>query len=196
MIAFSIAYSLQRHFSIILLTIMKYIALLRGVNAWSKNRVAMNTLKNIFEVSGYTHVRTYVNSGNVIFESDETQEKLQNEIPKKLQNEFGFDIKTLIKNEDEIIKIALSIPRSWKNDAEQRTDVAYLFPEVDWAKTRDELPINSEYIDVRYVKGALIWNVRRRDYNKSKLNAIIRSDAYQYMTVRNANTARYLAGMK
>ena len=156
----------------------------------------MNTLKNIFEVSGYTHVRTYVNSGNVIFESDETQEKLQNEIPKKLQNEFGFEIKTLIKNADEITKIALSIPLYWKNDSEQRTDVAYLFPEIDFVKTRDELPINKAYIDVRYVKGALIWNVMRTYYSKSKLNAIISSKEYQYMTVRNVNTARYLAGME
>lgn len=116
----------------------------------------MKKLKNLFEIWGYTQVVTYINSGNVVFESDREQEILQ--------NEFGFDFKTLIKNEDEIMKIALSIPLSWKNDSEQRTDVAYLFPEIDFVKTRDELPINSAYIDVRYVKGALIWNVKRTNY--------------------------------
>ena len=48
---------------------MKYIALLRGINISGKNKIAMNELKNEFIILGYKEVTTYLNSGNVVFES-------------------------------------------------------------------------------------------------------------------------------
>jgi uncharacterized protein (DUF1697 family) len=108
--------------------------------------------------------------------------------------EFGFEIPTLIKTEQEMKKIADAIPSGWRNDAAQRTDVAYLFPEADSKKTVDELPVNRKYVDVRYVKGAVYWNMDKKNYSRSRLNKIIGHRLYQLMTMRNVNTARYLAG--
>lgn len=172
---------------------MKYIALLRGINVGGNRKVEMKRLKNLFESLGYTNVVTYLNSGNVIFESNTNQETLQKEIPKELKKEFGFEIQTLIKNKKEVIRIAKSIPKEWQNDSEQKTDVAYLFPEIDSKKTIDEFPVKKEFIDMRYIKGAIIWNIKKKEYNKSHLNKIISLKQYQLMTVRNVNTARYLA---
>ena len=175
---------------------MKYFALLRGINVGGNRKVEMKRLKNLFQSLGYANVVTYLNSGNAIFESDIMLNDLQIEIPKKLKEEFGFNIQTLIKTEKEIKRIAKAIPNQWKNDSEQKTDVAYLFPEIDTKKTINELPVKREFIDIRYVKGAIIWNVLKREYNKSHLNKIIGLKLYQMMTVRNVNTARHLAGMK
>ncbi len=50
---------------------MKYIALLRGINVGGKNKVSMNDLKLCFENAGFKNVVTYINSGNVIFDSEE-----------------------------------------------------------------------------------------------------------------------------
>lgn len=91
-------------------------------------------------------------------------------------------------------KIANIIPTEWQNDSSQRSDVAYLFPEIDSKKTMYDLPVNKEFMDIHYVKGAIYWNIDRKNYNKSHLNKIISHKLYQYMTVRNVNTARYLAG--
>jgi uncharacterized protein (DUF1697 family) len=154
----------------------------------------MKRLKTLFEFLGYTNVSTYLNSGNVIFETDKKQEDIQIEIQNSIHKEFGFEIETLVKNEEEVRKIADAIPKGWKNDSEQKSDVAYLFKEVDSVKTMDDLPIKKEFIDIRYVKGAIIWNVKREEYNKSHINKIISHKLYQFMTVRNVNTARYLAG--
>lgn len=175
---------------------MKYIALLRGINVGGNRKVEMKGLINLFESLGYANVTTYLNSGNVIFESDLKQEALQKEIPKALKKEFGFQIQTLIKNEKEVKKIAAAIPEEWENDSEQKTDIAYLFPEIDSKETLEELPIKKEFIDIRYVNGAIIWNVKKKEYNKSHLNKIISLKQYQLMTIRNVNTARYLAGIK
>ncbi len=172
---------------------MKYIALLRGINVGGNRKVEMKRLKKLFESLGYSSVITYLNSGNAIFESNTKQATLQKEIPKELKKEFGFEIPTLVKTEKEMKKISGSIPKNWRNNYVQRTDVAYLFPEIDSIKIIDEIPVKKEFIEVRYIKGAICWNVRRENVYKSHLAKIISHRLYKSMTVRNVNTARFLA---
>jgi uncharacterized protein (DUF1697 family) len=172
---------------------MKYIALLRGINVGGNLKVEMKKLKIYFESIGCTNVSTYINSGNVFFESDETREHLRKKVEAGFENEFGFDIPLLIKTKQEIKKIADAIPQAWQNDAEQRTDVAYLFEEIDSKEIVDLLPIKKELVEIKYIKGAVFWNVKRADVMKSRLAKIISHTLYKSMTVRNVNTARYLA---
>ena len=49
---------------------MVYVALLRGVNVGGANKVDMKELKNVFEAAGMTSAKTYINSGNVVFATD------------------------------------------------------------------------------------------------------------------------------
>ena len=105
-----------------------------------------------------------------------------------------IDARVLVKTGPELRRIARAIPPEWQNDAAYRSDVAYLFPEVDSRTILAELPVKQEYVDVRYTKGAIFWFVDRRDYNRSRLNRLIGHQYYQLMTVRNVNTARALAG--
>lgn len=172
---------------------MKYIALLRGINAGGNRRVEMKKLKILLESLGYTNVLTYINSGNVYFESNKKLAVISKNIEKKLKKEFGFDIPTLVKTQTNMQRIINIIPKNWKNDSTQKSDVAYLFKKIDSKKTLGELPIKKEYIDIRYTKGAIYWNVSRENYNKSQLNKIISHKLYQLMTIRNINTARFLA---
>ncbi|MDC7235247.1 MAG: DUF1697 domain-containing protein [Spirochaetales bacterium] len=173
---------------------MEYIALLRGINVGGNRKVEMKRLKALFEASGYTEVSTYLNSGNVLFSSSREQGSVQKEIPGLLQKEFGFEISTLILNRKDARRIAEAIPPEWENNAEQKTDIAYLFPEIDSPDTIEKLPLMKEYMDIRYVKGAIIWNIQKKEYNKSRLSKITGTREYQLMTVRNVNTARFLAG--
>lgn len=172
---------------------MKYIALLRGINVGKTKRIDMKQLKLIFENIGYTGVSTYINSGNIIFESPENIKSINDEITSKLSDNFGYPVPLLIKTSRDLKSIVKKIPSSWLNDDIQRTDVAFLFSEIDSDKVINELPVRKEFIDVRYVKGAIFWNLKRENYNKSHLNKIISHKFYQYMTIRNINTVRYLA---
>lgn len=172
---------------------MKYTALLRGINVGGKNKVEMKRLKDIFESLDCINVSTYINSGNVFFESDQIRGRLHKKIMRSLRNEYGFQIPLLIKTQQEIRRIADAIPLNWKNDSEQKTDVAFLFREIDFEGTADSLPVKKEFINLKYVEGAIIWNVKREFLNKSQLTKIIGHPLYQFMTVRNVNTARFLA---
>lgn len=173
---------------------MRYIALLRGINVGGNKSVNMKRLKTLFESMGFLNVSTYLNSGNVIFDSDKRRDMVKKQIETSIEEEFGFEVTTLVKTQEEMRVIAEAIPQEWQNDDTHKTDVAYLFPEIDSELTIDTLPIKREYIDIRYVKGALFWNVSRKDYNKSQINKIIGQRIYQKMTVRNVNTARHLGG--
>lgn len=175
---------------------MRYIALLRGINVGGNHTVGMKGLAALFESLGCSNVSTYINSGNVFFESKESRKAFTMKIRAGLSREYDFEIPVLIKTEAEMRSIADAIPEEWRNNATHKTDVAYLFPEIDSERILDELPVNKEFIDVRYVSGAIYWTVDRSNYNKSNLNKIISHRLYQYMTIRNINTARFLAERK
>lgn len=175
---------------------MQFIALLRGINVGGNQKIEMKKLKALFESQGFTNVSTYINSGNIFFDSNESPEILQKKIVASIKKEFGFDVPTLVKTKEEIKIIAAAIPKIWLNDTEQRTDVAYLFKEIDSKDTVDLLPIKKELINVRYAKGAIIWNVQRKNVTKSRLAKIISHKLYKFMTLRNVNTARFLAENK
>jgi uncharacterized protein (DUF1697 family) len=172
-----------------------YIALLRGINVGTTKRLDMQKLKVLLESMGHTNVVTYINSGNVIFQSTLQPDAIRAEMEKAMKKSFGHEISTLIKSAKEMQQIVDAIPAGWKNDTAHRTDVAYLFEEIDSKKVIGELPFKTEFIDVRYTKGALIWHVDRKNYNKSHLNKLIGHKYYQLMTVRNVNTARKLVEM-
>jgi uncharacterized protein (DUF1697 family) len=155
----------------------------------------MKDLKLLFEKNGYSEVTTYINSGNIIFDSGSSEEALQNEVEELLFTGFDQRIRALILNRRKIVSISDTIPPEWNNDDSQKTDVAYLFKEANSEKTMELLPVNRDLIRLIYVDGAIIWNVDRKDYNKSKLNKIISHKIYKDMTVRNVNTARYLASV-
>ncbi len=106
---------------------MQYLALLRGINVGGKGIVKMVELKESFEKAGYTNVRTYINSGNVLFESVETDtEKLEKDVENLLQQNF-FAIMTVVVSKKKVHKILESMPHSWKND-DLRKYVAFVKP--------------------------------------------------------------------
>lgn len=170
-----------------------YIALLRGINVGGNNKIEMPRLKKAFEVLGFINVSTYINTGNVIFET-RTQEKrkLAEIIEKELLKTFGFEIKTVVQTKNEIQKISKAIPFSWENNSEQKTDVLFLWEEFDTKKTLDLIASNPDVDTLIYVSGAIVWNVQKSDYGKSGMKKFIGTKVYKHMTARNVNTVRRL----
>ncbi len=172
---------------------MQYVLLLRGINVGGKNMMDMGQLKELLIRSGCRAVDTYLNSGNALLEADAPRDVLQRDLETAMQAAFGFTVPTLLKERREVEEIAAAVPPAWRNDAGQRTDVAYLFPAIDGKETLELLPVKREYVDVLYVRGAVIWHLLRENLNRSRLSNVVGSSLYQQMTVRNVNTARFLA---
>lgn len=174
---------------------MRIVGLLRGINVGNSVKVPMKDLKSLIENTGATDVVTYLNSGNVVFSSELDMHTLQVQIEKALEDRFGKTIPLLLLSDSHIKAIRDSIPDDWENNEHEQTYIAYLFPEVDRASLIDELPIKHHLIEFRYAPSAIIWNIKRENYNKSQISKIVSHKAYGKMTTRNVNTARKLADL-
>ncbi len=88
-----------------------YIAMLRGINVGPGKIVKMERLRASFEALGFDGVKTYVQSGNVIFESEQKSPAgLSNKIEEKIQRDFGFTVPVLLKTSKEIDQIVSDNP--------------------------------------------------------------------------------------
>jgi uncharacterized protein (DUF1697 family) len=172
---------------------VKYVALLRGINVGAGARVPMSSLKALFDELGLTDVSTYLNSGNVVFCSDLGRPELTKLIEDALQRSFGQRVPALVKTSAEMSAIANSIPEAWTSGPGEQTYVAYLFDDVDDPGLVDDLPVKRQYMSIFYTPGAIVWNIKRADYNRSQITKIATHHSYGSMTTRNVNTARRLA---
>ena len=171
-----------------------YVALLRGINVGGNNRVEMPKLKKVFESLGYSNVSTYINTGNVIFETDPTDAgTLVAIIEKALKKHFGFAVRAVVRDAKAVKKLAKSIPADWDNGTEQRTDVLFLWDEFDTKKSLALIAVTPGVDTLRYVPGAILWNMKREGYSKSGMRKFIGTAVYKNMTARNVNTVRKLA---
>ena len=81
----------------------RYIALLRGVNISGKNKVPMAELKPGFEALGFSDVRTWQNSGNVVFSGEKTEPAaLTGQIEGMIQRRFGLEIPVFVLPQEEL----------------------------------------------------------------------------------------------
>lgn len=175
---------------------MTYLALLRGINVGGNNKVDMKRLKAVFEQSGMTAVSTYINSGNVIFQSDtEDGAELTIVLEKAIEHAFGFHVKVLVRSHAAMRKISDELPAEWVNDATMKTDVMFLWEGYDTPDVLQQVVIKPRLDRVKYVSGALLWSVDRSDVTRSGLLKIIGTDLYRHITVRNCNTFRKLVDL-
>lgn len=177
-----------------IISIMKYVMLLRGVNVGGQRRVEMARLKQLLASMGFSDVATYINSGNIVFASEKTPQ--ESDIGSAIKDEFGFEVPMLILTAKDITAIAKAIPEDWtSNHTNQKSDVLYLFDKVNSPEIIDRIRPRPEFEDVRYVDHAVLSHVARNYQTKSCLLKLMGTDLYKQMTIRNVITARKLAEM-
>ncbi len=89
----------------------EYISLLRGINVSGQKIIKMQDLTKLFESFGFNNVRTYLQTGNVLFDSDETDAaKLTNFIQEKLFEELGYKVTVIIRTKQDLLDIVEQNP--------------------------------------------------------------------------------------
>ena len=136
----------------------KYISLLRGINVSGQKRILMNDLKSLYESIGLDGVSTYIQSGNVVFNSDEkNKNKIAELITDSIKLKYGFDVKVLIRTKNELAKITKQNP-FLKNEGVdvKRLYVTFLERKPD-AKLINNLATDKETIDSYKVIGMEVY---------------------------------------
>ena len=175
---------------------MTYVAFLRGVNVGGKGIVSMSAIKEALVDLGLRNVRTYINSGNVLFSTRPSNvERLTARIETALEHKSGMAIRVLLMDHRALKKLVEAIPAGWVDDKTMRTYVLLLWKELDEPTITQRLPVNQDVDELKYTPGAVIWRVDRKDVSRSRMNRLVGTPLYKKMTVRSANTMRKLDQM-
>src|SRR5580692_3355624 len=83
---------------------MTHLALLRGINVGGKNALPMKELAQMFSDAGCTNVRTFIQSGNVIFEAPGGAPKLGELVTAKIEKKFGYRVPIVVRTSEQLLK--------------------------------------------------------------------------------------------
>ena len=173
-----------------------HVALLRGVNVGGNNIVSMKALKESFEGLGFEEVRTYINSGNVLFRSSEDNARaLEERIDGMLAREHGLKGKTVVRSDVEMASLVKTIDKEWNPDPEWRYNVVFLRHTLDPNVLVEQLELKADIERVICCPGTLLWSARASTIGRTTMIKLSSRAVYQDMTVRNVNTTKKILAL-
>ena len=151
----------------------RYGALLRGINISGKNKVVMAELKKEIESLMFENVKTYLNSGNVIFSSRENIEKITKQIEEMLKKNYDFKIPVFVLEQEKLKDILEHAPIWWGSDDKMIYDnLIFMIPPITF-------------------KEVIFWSFSRKDYQKTNWwPKTANTNVSKKITIRTANTIR------
>lgn len=169
---------------------MYYIAFLRAINV-GRRRVKMDALATQFEALGYTNIHTYIASGNVIFQTPDTNPaQLETDIEQKLNDGLGFEVATMIRTAAELQQLASHNPFPDFPDEKTTRYIFFLKTEPLPEHTAAIHTLANE-VDLLHLDGRHLHWLRRRDLGESQLsNNTIEKALKCSGTNRNINTVQ------
>jgi uncharacterized protein (DUF1697 family) len=174
-----------------------YVALLRGINVGGKNLIKMPALKACFENQGFTEVATYIQSGNVLFESTENNlESLTKDLETMLSAEFGYESRVVVVSHDQLKSAVERAPKGFgSKPAEYRYDVLFLKPPLTADEAMKSITTRDGVDEAFAGKGVIYFSRLIPRASQTYLSRVVSLPVYQNMTIRNWNTTTKLLAL-
>lgn len=171
------------------------ISLLRGINVSGRNKIPMMELKAMYEASGFTAVRTYIQSGNVVFQSRGSG-KLAGTIAGKIKETFGFEVPVVIRTAAEMEQIVHGNPMMGEPGITAEHLHVTLLSDTPDAALVSRIPADIYAPDRFLVKGKEIYLYCPGGYGNTKLtNGFFEKKLQVTATTRNWKTMNELLKM-
>ncbi len=173
-----------------------HVALLRGINVGGKNRITMADLSSVFVAAGCGGVRTYIQSGNVVFEAAaRTASGLATAISARLEQDFALRSPVVLRTASELAEVARGNPFLSRGQSEDIAHVMFLADLPDPAAARALDPKRSPP-DAFEIVGRDVYLSCPNGIAKTKLtNAYFDSKLKTVSTGRNWRTVMALLAM-
>lgn len=170
-----------------------YVALLRGINVGGHRQIKMAELQRMCEALGLGRVRTYIQSGNVLFESAEEREVLGRRIEAMIETTFGFDVPVVLRTADEMESIIADSPFA---PGEGESLHVALLAEAPSQEGIGRLAAVNPGMDEYRLVGQEVYLLYRQPSHQSKLTgAVLESKLGVAATARNWQTMTKLAAL-
>ena len=155
----------------------------------------MPRLRGVFERLGYTDVSTYINSGNVLFSSAETDGgAIRAVCEDAVALEFGFEASVFVISAAELADAVENAPDWWGNDAGSKHNAIFVLPPASPEDIYSEIGgLKPDYEHAEHCGRVIFWSAPLETFSRTRLSRIVGTKAYASVTIRNENTARKLA---
>ena len=169
-----------------------YVALLRGINLGSHNKVPMPALRALAEDLGYGNVTTYIQSGNMILTSSDTAANTASAIERAIAKEFGIDVAVFVRSRQQLQKVVDGNPFVQQGKAPSALHIVFLSakPKADKVKALAAKDLGREEVAV---EGTEAYLHLPDGYGRAKLgNSFIEKQLGVAGTTRNWRTTAKL----
>jgi uncharacterized protein (DUF1697 family) len=169
------------------------VALLRGINVGGKNLIGMADLGDCFRDSGFQDVRTYSQSGNVLFTTDRAGgPELEDAVEGMLEARFEIPILVVVRSRDELAATIAAAPPDLGSDT-LRSEVFFLKHPLTAEVAYAEVPELREGVDsIAPGPGALYFSRLAAQATKTRIARLMGMPIFQQMTVRSWRTSTRL----
>jgi uncharacterized protein (DUF1697 family) len=171
-----------------------HVALLRGINVGGKNLIKMPELKACFEADGFDDVRTYIQSGNVLFRAAGSAPVLARRIETVLGKTFDhYRAWAVVRSRAQMRTIVEKAPEGFGADPDDHLyDVVFLKEPLTASAALKKVPAREDVDEAFAGRGVLYFSRVKSMATKSRLNRVASLPIYQSMTIRNWNTTTRL----
>jgi uncharacterized protein (DUF1697 family) len=170
---------------------MKYVALLRGINVGGKNIIKMSDLKKTVEKCGFTNVSTYIQSGNVLFKSDNKNiSKIVEKLEDSFLKDFAYNSCIVVKSYEQLQKIVSDVPPDWGKSNDLRCYIAFIGGSISIQDVMREIELKEGIDFIKAGEGVLYMSTLLSGLTRSRFTKLITKNVYKYITIRNYSTTR------
>lgn len=172
----------------------QYVALLRGINVGGRNKVAMADLRDSFEEHGYGAVRTYIQSGNVLFETANAARSLEDEIEALLERRYGVPLVVVVRSHAQLRAVVEQAPPGFGTRPDTYHSDAIFLKAPLTAGQAMRVVVQRDGVDEAWPgRGVLYFARLSAQRTRSRMSSIVGTPEYQRMTIRSwATTTKLL----
>ena len=172
----------------------RYIAFLRAINVGG-HTVKMDYLTQLFVAMDFTHVETFIASGNVVFDSNATNlVTLEKKIAKHLHKELGYEVATFIRTPIELAAITMYQPfPKAAFEAAAAFNIAFLAQSPDVAAVRKLMALKTDIDDFHVQGREVYWLCRVKQSDSKFSNVVLEKTLGQSATMRGISTLLKMA---
>jgi uncharacterized protein (DUF1697 family) len=179
------------------MTLVHYLALLRGINVGGSNIIKMTDLKECFDNIGCADVKTYIQSGNAMFRSEERDAaQLVSKIERALSARFAYTSRVVVLTHKQLTHIVEHAPEGFGTEPDTyRYHVIFLKKPLTATEAMESVSLKPGVDTADRGQGVLYFSLLISKATQSHISRINTLPIYQHLTIRNWNTTTKLLAL-
>jgi uncharacterized protein (DUF1697 family) len=175
---------------------MKYVALIRAINVGGRNLMRMSDVRACLEAREFQRVSTYIQSGNILFESDVSSvATLTAALENAFSETFDHSAGVFIRSHRQMQKIVADAPKEWKKGVTLRRNVAFLRKPLAAAKAAAAIELKPGVDSLKAGDDVVYMSTVMTRLKQSAFPRIVGKPIYRDMTIRNYSTCQKILAL-